>query len=222
MLIPTDAPPGFAAALEAGDLACQDGQLAAAASAWAAARRALDPEETSPSGMGCVTLCNLRLELLLALCLEPALVSERAGDPSARWEALHEVARSGVLAFCFPTAVTHLASLLRPSEGEFPGVVARSRRAWGVLMACDNLVTPAIGCIDGFLVAAGMHRQRAELARHPSADADAWLDMLTRCRTPDLVQTLWEMPQAMEDERVREAVGAPAGPEAEDAPGGEG
>jgi hypothetical protein len=212
VLIPTDAPPGFAEALEAGDLAFQDNHLAQAAEAWSKARCAADEYDAGPVWVRCSTIANTRLELLLALCVEPALAPERKLDAADRWDALFAVARAGVLAPYFATPVMRLIGMLCPAEGQFPSVVDQSNKAWAVLMACDPLVPPAFCCIDEWLVAQGMHRQRAELARHPSANADAWLGMLERGRTTDLVHTLWETPQAMEDERVREAVGAPAGP----------
>ena len=93
MLIPTDAPPGFAEALEAGDLAFQDSHLAQAAEAWAKARCAADEYDAGPVWVRCSTLANTRLEILLALdgvpelniCLGPD------GCPRSVWCAAHPV-----------------------------------------------------------------------------------------------------------------------------------
>jgi len=73
-------------------------------------------------------------------------------------------------------------------------------------MACRPLVGPVFEKIDEQLLIEELHRHRAELAMHPSANADVWIGMLERRRTPDLVHTLWEMPRAMADERVRAAL----------------
>ena len=218
--IPTDAPPGFAEAIEAGDLAFHDGHLVEAANAWAAAR-CLAEQLTGHAWLGCANPANVRLEVLLALCTEPGLVPERSFSERDRWAALRAAAEGRVLAPAFATTVMRLASMLRPADGAYPSVVRRSKRAWSVLMACNPLVPGAFECIDHCLIAEGMHRQRAELARHPWANPEVWIGMLTRCRTDDLVHTLWELPEAMKSDEVRQAVGAPASSESPEDDDGE-
>lgn len=210
MTIHTDAPPGFAEAIEAGDLAFHDGHVVEAAAAWAEARRLADQLE-GHAWLACANPANVRLEVLLALCTEPGLVPERPFTERDRWAALRAVAEGGVLAPVYATTVMRLASMLCSGDGSYASVVRRSKRAWSVLMACNPLVSGAFECIDHCLIAEGMHRQRAELARHPWANPEVWMGMLARCRTDDLVHTLWELPAAMENEEVRQAVGAPAG-----------
>lgn len=208
-----DPPAGFREAIGAGDSAFREGLLAGAAVWYGRAYELAAWIPMSPEALEYGSEAGVRVEMLLGACVLPALggVSSRGEDD--RWVALRTVAEQGLLAESFPTGLLRVTGMVRrpaACAGERSRENEESDRAWGVLMACPRLVAPAFSAIDRRLVIEGLHRHRAELAMHRSADGNAWLGMLERWRTPDLVHTLWELPRAMVDERVRAAVSAPS------------
>jgi hypothetical protein len=147
----------------------------------------------------------LRLSHVAGLCLTPELGGTSSRGDDDPWAALRKIAERGFLTQCDGSVIVQLAGLVGPArDGDADS--ERSQRAWAVLASCSSLGPWEFGIIDDQLVAEGMHKERAELAMHPSATAAVWLAMLQRCRTPDLVHTLLEMPRAVAEEEVKAAL----------------
>jgi hypothetical protein len=210
-----DPPAGFREALGAGDGAFRAGLLAGAAVWYSRAIDVIDAMPMSAEALKYGADASVRMEVFLGVCAIPGLGRVTARDPHERWAALLTVAESGKLVARFRAAFRQVIGMVRRPPGPYDRPSfdpEESEHAWEVLMACPRLSESALQAIDCHLIIEGLDRHRAELATHPSADCERWLGMLERSRTTDLVHTLWEMPRAMEDERVREAVGAPARP----------
>lgn len=196
-----------AARLAIGDARLRGRELNEAAQQYIVAHQMAGQLEDDTDARTWMSAAKLRLGLLLAQCIVPEVRPSRFGCMTERWVAVLTVAESGLLAPHFASVVLHLLALVRPLDGLTRDEVADSYRAWEVLMACRPLVVEAFHAIDEYLVRHDLHRLRAELAQHPSADGERWLGMLGRCRTPDLVHTLLETPRATADVRVRAALG---------------
>lgn len=201
-----DPPPGFRDALHTGDCAYSRGLLASAAAWYSQAYDLGCDLKDDRNARHWTAKAAMRLDLLAASCFEPRLGKSSSRDDADRWAALRTLAERRHLTWYCTAGILYLVGMLRRPSDPRTGSDEESDLAWGVLLACRPLVAPVFAEIDLQLIAEEMHRHRAELALHPAATADIWLAMLKRWRTPDLVHTLWEMPRAMEDVRIRAAL----------------
>lgn len=75
--------------------------------------------------------------------------------------------------------------------------------ALNVLLRCPDLSAEWLIQLDRQLVDTGRVFGRPRLVLHPGADADVWLSMLRHRPSPDVVQLIWEIPEATTHPDIR-------------------